>query len=506
MSRSFDRPCEEYDAIVVGASLAGVVAAAALTARGYKTALLDALPEAGGRAGGNATFEGYNFALGHRDAINGIGDLAYSGLLTASRAEEATMSIRVHNLPEERIGDVSMSDITAAPGADGSDPLALFRRLVRIFGPDAKDEEAAAAEVARLYGLLTDHTVEQAWSLVPLLMGDWLTLVTDNLDARTVIINQLEASHASPAEETSVGRFILSMLGTHSGAHDLPPLVDEGDVTGVNPFQAEIRRFVATFEAKGGVSYLGWKPVRINVEQGASAGFGSGRLGRVTGVVALNSANVVREFRAPIVITDHFGWQLKDLLDERLLPQSFVEAAEATRAYSGDVISWMVGTTQLPKIRATGQVEDFSGWQRVGYGKGPVKSYHGGFVWLTLNNPNWAPEGRHLLAVTIAHQGRFRDWAEAKAAIEISRDYVSRYYEDLDEVTEFSAYHWCQEPQVLTWHLKPVYRHPVKVSTIEGLYVGSSSAEGMAGWIQQEAFAALQAVRLADKEIGRTLS
>src|SRR5262245_33554838 len=129
MSRIFDRPVEEFDAIVVGAALSGVIAATALSARGYKTALLDALPDAGGRVAEDSAFDGYSLPRGHGDGINGIGDLAYTGLVLSSRGEEATMSIRVHNLPEERIGDVSMSDITAQPGADGADPIALFRRL-----------------------------------------------------------------------------------------------------------------------------------------------------------------------------------------------------------------------------------------------------------------------------------------------------------------------------------------------------------------------------------------
>jgi phytoene dehydrogenase-like protein len=505
MFRSFDRPCESYDAVVAGASLGGVIAAAALTARGYKTALVDALADAGGRVGGTATFSGYSFPFGHRDAVNGIGDVAYRGLVTRSRAQSRSDAIRVHNLPAESVGDLSMADIIAQAGADGSDSQEMYRRLARVFGSGTADEDVAAREVQRLYELLRGHTEEEAWRLVSVRMGDWLTRTSSNLEARTVIVNQLEASHASPGEEASLGRFILSMLGVHSAAQEFPPLVGEVDVEGVSPFQAEIRRWLATFEATGGESFLGWKPVRITVERGATAGFGSGRLARVTGAVALNDANIVREFRAPIVITDHFGWQLKDLVDERLLPQSFVDAAEATKAFSGDVISWVAGTAGLPTIRATGETESFPNWQRINYGTGAITSYHGGFIWLTQNDPNWAPPGRHLLFAAIAHQGRFGDWEEAKAAIEISRNYISRYYADLDEVTEFSAYHWCQEPQILTWHLKPVYRHPVKVSTIEGLYVGSSSAEGMAGWIQMEPYAALRAVELADAEIGRSL-
>ena len=45
-------------------------------------------------------------------------------------------------------------------------------------------------------------------------------------------------------------------------------------------------------------------------------------------------------------------------------------------------------------------------------------------------------------------------------------------------------------------------RHPVKVETIDGLYMASASAEGDGSWIDIEACTALLAVELAEAERG----
>jgi hypothetical protein len=81
-------------------------------------------------------------------------------------------------------------------------------------------------------------------------------------------------------------------------------------------------------------------------------------------------------------------------------------------------------------------------------------------------------------------------------------DYLHTYYGDLEECTEWSSYQSTAPPSIMTWYTKPIFRHPVKVETLDGLYVASATAEGDGSWIDCEAGSALQAVRLAEAERG----
>jgi hypothetical protein len=501
MAGSVTQGVGQYDAVVVGASFAGLTAAAKLCEKGLRVAVLDALTVPGARVG-SPKYKDCWLPLGQRDAVNGIGD---GGVTPFAGSACMPWTVRVHNLPGGETLDVSMGDITAGSGQDWDvESLDVFRRCVRIFGHSGMDEEVVAAEVQRVYGLMRKVDVDRAWLMVPVTMGPWLERVNASADARVVIINQMEATHASPGEEASVGRYILAIHGVDADdriEREFPPVGDPPprDVAGLN--QTNMTRLATYIERNGGELWLGWKPVEILVDESL---YGSGRRARARGAVSKSDANIVRVFEAPIVITDYFGWQLPTLVDERLLPQSFMDAAAATEPLAGDAISWIACTNRLPKVRATGRVEDFAGWQRVSRGEDLIKSYHGGFVWSSMYDPSTAPEGKNLLWCGLGHQGRFRHWSDAKAVIDIVRDYVHQYYEDLDDCLEWSDYQWCSAPQVLTWHLKPVHRHPVRVSTIEGLYVGSSSAEGMAGFIRMEVLSGLRAAEYALADSGRS--
>jgi thioredoxin reductase len=115
----------------------------------------------------------------------------------------------------------------------------------------------------------------------------------------------------------------------------------------------------------------------------------------------------------------------------------------------------------------------------------------------TDSRPGW-PER----PTASAHSRCWRSWAEAKRAINSIVDYLHRYYADLEECTEWSSYQSTTPPSISSWYTKPVFRHPVKVETLDGLYVASASAEGDGSWIDVEAGSALLAVELAEAECG----
>jgi len=483
-----------YDAVVAGGSLGGLVSAAILAHRGYRVAVVETLPRPGGRVGA-VEHDGYWIGWGHRDG-HGIGDLAFIPRHLHTAAAEAGVelrlrpfvgrSVRVHWLPDGVATELPAD--TLVP--DERDPMATYREMVRFFGGVTEDVDGVARRMLDVMTRLAAMDDEQAWQLVPVRMGDWLARNVGDSAVRRTLLQQFECIPFTPAEETSVGRFVLHLKSVQ-GMAVIPDDPEVGAMQGV------VAPWVRALRERGADLWFGWKPIEIVVEDGEAAG-----------VVAVDEASLVRVFRAPIVITDHFGWDLPRLVDERLLPPGFLEAARRTERYGSDAVSWWAGLDRLPTRRSDGQVEDLSSpWQRILYGGGAVKACHGGFYFPSGFSTAAAPEGKHLLGVEMVAPGeddgpRWRTWADARETIDRCVDYLHRYYGDLDERVEWSSYQYCTPPQYLSWYAKPAYRHPVKVSTIAGLYVASSSAEGHGAWVDSECASALTAVDLADEERG----
>jgi hypothetical protein len=141
------------------------------------------------------------------------------------------------------------------------------------------------------------------------------------------------------------------------------------------------------------------------------------------------------------------------------------------------------------------------------YGNSMIKRFRGGFFYPSAFSSRCAPPGRHLLCAEAvgrsSQPGRqWRSWAEAKKAVDSMVDYLHEYYLDLEACTEWATYQNTNPPSISTWYTKPVLRHPVKIETIDGLYMASASAEGDGSWIDIEACSALLAVKLAEAERG----
>jgi hypothetical protein len=486
-----------FDVVVVGSSLAGVVAGAVLAKRGYSVAVVDALEQAGGRVGA-VQHEGYWINWGHRDAVSGIGDvnvpenamdraMVEADVKIPRRSDGFGVAMRIHALPEGLVIDVP----NAAISGGVVDEMAMYRGLVGMFC-DITDEKQAgevAVQVKETLAQLGSIDDATAWSLVPVTLGEWCQRHHYGADLRTVLVNYLEATASSPGEDASIGRFIFHLRNDLKVAGTL----EDDEVGGM---QTAIQPFVRGIQANGGELWFGWKPIEITVENQ-----------RITGVVAVNTANLVQEFRTKVVVTDWFGWDLPKLIDERLLPKTFLEKARSVEPYGTDVASWVAGCSRMPTVRTTGEAEDFPGWQRISLGDGVKKSYFGGFHWPSFYHHMTAPEGKHLIMVTVPHTGneRYMHWKDAKAAVDVALEYVRSYYEDLDDCVDWSSYQWVSAPQVLTWYLKPVYRHPIKVATIHGLYVAASSVEGTGAWVDIEVAAALDACDLVEAEWGEVL-
>jgi phytoene dehydrogenase-like protein len=490
------QPEDHYDVLIVGSSLGGLSAGAILANRGYKVAVVDTLPSPGGRMGGTLQ-NGYWISWGQRDGL-GSSDLAFIPHYVHEAAEQAGVTLkfaplvdrffRLHWLPERTTSEMPAELVVP----NNNDPMTLMREMVRCFSKVSAPQEVdpLAAELGRVLGMLGATPIEEAWKLVPVRLDDWLLRNVTNPIVRHILLQQAECNPFTPAEETSVGRYIMHLNRVHGVA-----IVPDDDEVGA--MQGVIQPWYRRLKELGADFFLGWKPIELLHEND-----------EVTGLVAVNDGSLVRQFKAPIVIVDWPGWRLTDLIEERQLPRAFMAAARATQDYGTETASWWAGLTRLPVVRKTGRQEDLSSpWERVLYGNSMIKRFRGGFFYPSAFSPRSAPPGRHLLcaeAVARSNQpGRqWRNWAEAKAAIDSIVDYLHDYYADLEECTDWSSYQSTDPPSISTWYTKPIFRHPVKVETLDGLYMANASAEGDGSWIDIEACSALLAVKLAEAERG----
>ena len=485
---------EDFDAVVVGASLGGLTSAALLGRRGYRVAVLDKLDVPGGRCG-SIEYHGYHIPFGHRDG-HGVGDNVFGLPLhfvaaadaagVAVRRRTLAGGMRIHRLPERSSDDLFLG------GRPGVDRDAGTRETVRVLtGPDAVSDDTLHAYVDGMRQLRSTPAEEQR-RLLDVTLGAWLDQHVTDRRARHAILQVGEVMFPSPAERTSAGRLIAFLQESRQyGSRGFYP--EDPETPGM---QGLITPWVRAIEAEDGELWLGWKPLEIVVADR-----------RVTGVVAINAANLVQEFRTPVVVTDYPAWELLDLLDEGVLPSGFAESARRMLDHCNDFAGWWAGLSRLPTRRADGQVEDMPGWHRVLWGDQTVKRYHGAFQFASCHSAQIAPPGKHLLEVVISHWGegegtRWRHWRDARRDVDRILDYVRWYYADLDDCVEWSRYQYLSGPEMRACYLKPVPRQPVKVSTVEGLYLAGSTSEGAGAYQDLDCEAAMTAAALVEADLG----
>lgn len=480
------------DAVVAGGSLAGLVAAAVLARRGCEVVVLEATPHLGSRVG-SRSYRGYSIDWGHRDG-HGIGDLALAPVFARQAAEAAGVELalrpfvgdclRVHWLPERRVSELPLQ---AVVGTD-PDPVAQVVDACRCFGLAAGREEAVAREVVSLMGRLASIEEEEAWRLVPVRLEDFLRRQSADPDVRRVILQQNALVPLGPNE--SLGRFVLHL---HARRRKVSAaIIDHDEVGGV---QGLVKAFGDAVVRHGGEIWLDRKPIEIDVEGN-----------EVRSVVALDTSSLVQVFEAPIVICDYLGAELATLVDPGLLPAGFLQLATETERYATEMGAWWAGLRRMPTVRGTGAKEDCSSpWHRIFWGTGDVRKVYGGWMFPSEFSRRAAPEGRHLLSMwtePLSESGQpgWRRWRDAEAALEVGVEYLDHYYADLDQCLEWSRFQYVSRPAWLGWYARSGYRHPVRVSTVDGLYACGADAEGIGGFLDVECATGLEAAELATVE------
>src|SRR6185503_15720894 len=149
------------DVVIIGADLAGLVAAAILTKHDRRVVILEHADVVGGRCGAVQTPDGYWIDFGHRDA-HGVGDCQFPWHHGAEAAREAGVEIamhpisrplRVHRVPEGRVldggdwtagGFLSTAHEYLECPADG---LEEFRGVLASLAATSREDVAAALPV-----------------------------------------------------------------------------------------------------------------------------------------------------------------------------------------------------------------------------------------------------------------------------------------------------------------------------------------------------------------------
>ena len=464
----------EADVVVIGAALAGLVAGAILTRHGKRVVLLDQADTVGGRGGAVERPGGWWIDFGHRDGHD-VGDCQLAWHYGAEAAREAGVEVklrrveqplRLHRFPEDSVLEGGRW------GPEG------FLAAARDFFECPAD---GMAELGEIVGQLARAGAAEQEAQLPETLGTWLPRHVRHPGVRRALLLMATVIFHRHPEEASVGR-LMQFFRNPKG--EGPFIPDDDEVGGM---QGLMEPWARAIRARGGEIALGWKPAEIVVEGGA-----------VRGAVAVDRTNLVREVGAPAVITTYPVWENFDLIDERLFPADFIAAARELRRHRADLVGWQAGLRRLPTIRATGRPEHHAGWNRLLWG--PERVYRGGWQITSMTSRRAAPPGKHLLSLVMARWFRGgstagQPWSAARAQLDQAIAYLRRFYADLDDCLEWSAYQYVAAPQTMSWAWAPVRRHGLTVPTIRGLLLAGSTLEAPAAIIDLAAYAGLEAAR-----------
>ena len=459
--------------VVIGAGYSGLIAGAILARNGVDVTVIDDADQVGGK-GGAVDYGGYWIDLAHRDA-RGTGDTflvsTKRGRYSLHAAERAGADVKFEG-PFDPLMNVHFLPNPTKIISLMKGPQAMRVMTEEILGLSARD---AKQYFATLDELATNDYLEY----VPITFREWLPTI-GNRDVQRALLRWARIVFSIPAQDSSVGRVIQALKNPQ-----LTLLANDHEAGGMQGFMEPYARVI---RAHGGSIRLGQRPIEITT---GSDG--------VTGVVTLDRSSAVQTYSARHVVFAQPVWDVIELLFTSRLPEELVRNAEALKGFGGDLMLVAMGLRSLPAIRATGAVETKPTFNRIL--KGPDCIYGGGWWIPSTVSRRQAPNGKHLLEVAFGTAGPgcadhepFATFAEGKAKVDYTVDYMREYYSNLDTIVEWSSYHLSKAPTVCeVW--KPIRRAPLEAPGIRGLYFADSTTE-VDG--QEQDIAANAAMQVAD--------
>jgi phytoene dehydrogenase-like protein len=438
---------EERDAIVIGATSSGMITAGLLAQAGLRTLVVDPF-ERVGESGGSRQRDGYWVNYGHRDAVT-MRQTTFQGTAYNTEAQRRLDA----KLPLVGPIDPGMlchlppnTEVTNLYGGDGADRLRTTARLVMGLADSEVDAFAEAL------GRLAQTPRAEAERLIPVKLKDWFPTSGLSAEVQRAFLSYCDMIWSVPAEETSVGRLIISHLQKSGVYYHVSDPENPGS-------QGLITAYAARFHELRGETWCDQKPFEILVEDG-----------KVAGLRMRDRSSFVREVRAPIVVFAFVAHQVFDLVDEALFPKAYVEQARSTKPYETPLLIQWRGLSEPPRIRATGAVDEGRSFHRLMF---PGAQYGGGWYAISNCQQGTAPPGKHLMAI---YYGKGAPFEESMAALSRTIEHAGTYYANLDEATEWSEFQWVREAHSMGWALKTGDRASQR-SPLPGLYLSGYTTD-----------------------------
>lgn len=467
----------ECDVAIVGAELAGLIAGAILARQGRSVVVVDTPPQVGG-GGGGTSLGGFWLDGGHREGHD-VTDMEVAWRHGERAAREAGVEVpiapiasalRVHLFPE-------FPPRAPSPSLPGDFSPGGFARLAsEAFGVTADQMPDFLAVMARLSGAGS----EQREAALETPLGEWLDAADSSPGVRRAILVMVKTIFCEYPERASAGR-LMSFFSDGSDREGMRSgIPDDAECGGMQGLSAP---FARALEVHGGRILLDQKPLEILFE---------GR--RATGVVALGPAQLVLEVHARSTIVSYPVWDVLPLLPPERVDPGLARVSEQLEDESADGLSLQIGLARLPRLRATGEVENHAGWNR--FLVGDERRYQGGFHIPSMSSQRAAPPGQHLLNAMALRWLRREErprWSETKRTLDAMRATLREIYLDFDDCVRWEAYQWVQRPAAMAWFWAPVRRHPVAVPGCESLYFANTTIESDSGPVEICAHAGLLA-------------
>lgn len=458
----------DCDVAIAGATYGGLAAGAILARAGKRVVIVDTPPVVGGR-GGSVSHRGYWIDSGHRagrDTTDMQANLGYGG----QAARQAGVEVQIHSvLRGLRIHLVPRTANEASRVLDELDwGVEGFSKLaVDAFGcrPDAVSGFVEAITTLSR----TSRTERQA--AVETTVGDWLAANVADDSVRTAILNMVKSMYSEFPERASLGRMMDMLAGfdaRDTRGTSQSGFADDEEVGGMGGL---IAPFVRGFEAAGGRIILDHEPAHVTFD-GA----------RATGLVALSPNHFVLRIRARHTILAYPVWDALTMLPSERIDPGLAEISRQLEDHMAIGMAWVVGLHRMPRVRATGEAEDFDGWNRLLVG--PEREFSGGFHFPSLGSRRAAPEGKHLLHCMImrwVRKGEERSWPDLEATLQRAQSYLRSFYSDFDDCIDWHADQYIRRPAMTGWYWAPVKRHAVVVPGCENLYLAGATVESNAG-------------------------
>jgi phytoene dehydrogenase-like protein len=443
---------ERADVVVIGAGLGGLLTAAILARRGARVVLLEQEPRVGGRLRTVQTADGFSIDCGAFLWPNKYLDCA----LEAAGAADFT----AFTIP---FGEVMRIFVEGAGGTPFVFPWpglpespALRAAAAAVYGSVERLERLAAPlqHAARM----SDADLDAHSHLS---VDDWLVRHAPEPEVADAFRRTLMLFGSLAPGEASIGEFARLIGRRGEGGPAKPQVCGANRSGGVGALVASLE---AACRAAGVDVRLGAPVAQLLVTDGGA-----------TGVRYCREPQSLAAIEAKSIVCNVPAWTLFDLVPERHFPADFVRSA---RHYGrvGESVNLAIAFRGLPTLRATGTPDVFRGWSRLLVG--PQRAFGGGMMWTTLEAPQNAPAGHHLLHATRhVPRGTVHDAATVDEMMGQTLALLREIYVDFDACARWVR-RWVTRDST-EYMISAVPRPPLLAPGVRGLYlVGETVAAG----------------------------